>query len=75
MNEQKFYLPQVKHTSVRELERKINELERRYYSSDDPIERQNIKRDITRLRFALNALRSGLRVPEFLLGVLIDHLV
>ena len=74
-NEQEFYLPQVRHTSVRELERKINELERKLYSSSDPIERQNIKRDLTRLRLALNTLRSGLKIPEFLLGVLIDHLV
>jgi len=74
-SEQRFYLPQIKNTSVRELERKINELERKYHSSSDPFERQNIRRNIIRLRLALNALKSGLNIPEFLIGVLIDHLV
>ncbi len=58
-----------------EIERRIEELRQRIEETEDPMERERLKRELELLEMALNTLNTALRLPEFLVGSLLDILV
>ena len=58
-----------------EIERKIQELRMRLETTTDPMERERLEKEILLLEMALNSFNAALRLPEFLVGSLLDVLV
>jgi len=59
----------------REIEDKINQLRAQLIRETNPLIKERLEEDIRRLEIALTVLKSGLKIPELLLGVLLDTLV
>lgn len=59
----------------REIEDKINQLRAQLMRETNPLIKERLEEDIRRLEIALTVLKSGLKIPELLLGVLLDTLV
>ena len=59
----------------REIEQKIQELEMKLQTETDPLEREKLKKEIEMLKMALNALSASMKLPEYLVGELLDVLV
>ncbi len=58
-----------------EIERKIDELYRKLQMTNDPIEREKLSQQILMLTMAINALSFGMKMPEFLIGMLLNTAV
>ncbi len=65
----------TKEPSKEEIQRKILELQQKLETTTDPLEREKLKREIIMLQMALNSLNAALKLPEFLIGSLLDVLV
>mgnify|MGYP007094564059 CR=1 FL=1 len=58
-----------------EIERKIDELYRKLQMTNDPLEREKLSHQILMLTMAMNALIFGMKMPEFLIGMLLNTTV
>ncbi len=58
-----------------EVSRKIDELYNKLAMSNDPYERQQLEQQIVMLTMAMNALVAGMKMPEFLVGMLLNTAV
>jgi len=58
-----------------EIERKIDELYRKLQMTNDPIEREKLSQQILMLTMAINALSFSMKMPEFLIGMLLNTAV
>jgi hypothetical protein len=58
-----------------EVSRKIDELYNKLAMSSDPYERQQLEQQIVMLTMAMNALVAGMKMPEFLIGMLLNTAV
>ncbi|SDG97746.1 hypothetical protein SAMN04488510_102116 [Fervidobacterium changbaicum] len=58
-----------------EIERKIDELYRKLQQTVDPTEREKLFQQILLLTMAINALMVGMRIPELLVGMLLNTTV
>lgn len=65
----------IEEDTRREIEDKINQLRAQLIRETNPLIKERLKEDIRRLEIALTVLKSGLKIPELLLGVLLDTLV
>ncbi|MDI3517657.1 MAG: hypothetical protein PWP09_1723 [Thermotogota bacterium] len=59
--------------SKSEVSERIRALYRKLQQATDPQEREKLEREILLLQMALNALMAGLKIPEFLVGLLLDQ--
>jgi len=59
--------------SKNDVSERIRSLYRKLQQTADPAEREKIEREIILLQMALNALVAGLKIPEFLVGLLLDQ--
>ena len=59
--------------SKNDVSEKIRSLYRELQQTVDPAEREKIEREILLLQMALNALIAGLKIPGFLVGILLDQ--
>lgn len=62
----------VKQSKIQE---KIDELYRKIAMTDDPFEIEKLQEQILMLTMAMNALMFGLKMPEFLVGMLLNTAV
>ncbi len=53
---------------------KIEQLYREYQMAQDPLEKEKLMEQILMLTMALNALITGMKIPEFLVGMLLNTL-
>ncbi len=58
-----------------EIGRKIEELYRKLQMTNDPLEREKLSQQILMLTMAMNALIFGMKMPEFLVGMLLNTTV
>ncbi|MEJ5257578.1 MAG: hypothetical protein WHS64_04940 [Fervidobacterium sp.] len=58
-----------------EITRKIDELYRKLQMTQDPVEREKLQQQILLLTMAMNALMFGMKMPEFLIGMLLNTTV
>jgi len=65
----------IEEDTRREIEDKINQLRAQLMRETNPLIKERLEEDIRRLEIALTVLKSGLKIPELLLGVLLDTLV
>lgn len=65
----------IEEDTRREIEDKINQLRAQLIRETNPLIKERLEEDIRRLEIALTVLKSGLKIPELLLGVLLDTLV
>ncbi|MCD6449698.1 MAG: hypothetical protein J7L34_04235 [Thermotogaceae bacterium] len=61
--------------SKQEIERKIQELQQRITQTQDPLEREKLERELTLLEMALSSFKASLKLPQFLIGSLLDTMV
>ncbi len=61
----------ISQDNVRE---KIDQLYREYQIAQDPLEKERLMEQILLLTMALNALMTGMKIPEFLVGMLLNTL-
>ncbi|MGB9615596.1 MAG: hypothetical protein ACP5KD_05570 [Fervidobacterium sp.] len=57
------------------IEQKIDELYRKLSTTNDPVEREKLQQQILMLTMAMNALMFGMKIPEILIGALINTTV
>ncbi|MFN4267258.1 MAG: hypothetical protein ACK4EZ_00255 [Fervidobacterium pennivorans] len=58
-----------------EIERKIDELYRKLQQTVDPTEREKLLQQILLLTMAINALMAGMKIPELLVGIILNTTV
>ncbi|ANE42190.1 hypothetical protein IM42_04075 [Fervidobacterium sp. SC_NGM5_O18] len=58
-----------------EIERKIDELYRKLQQTVDPTEREKLLQQILLLTMAINALMAGMKIPELLVGIILNATV
>lgn len=57
------------------IQQKIDELYRKLAYEKDPLEREKLSEQIIVLTMAMNALMFGMKMPEFLIGMLLNTVV
>lgn len=57
------------------IQQKIDELYRKLSMTNDPVEREKLQQQILLLTMAMNALVFGMKMPEFLVGMLLNTTV
>lgn len=57
------------------IQQKIDELYRKLAYEKDPLEREKLSEQIIMLTMAMNALMFGMKMPEFLIGMLLNTVV
>ncbi len=57
-----------------QIKNRIDELKLKMENTTDPVERERLQREITLLELALNSFKASLKLPQFLIGALIDTL-
>ncbi|HOJ94630.1 MAG TPA: hypothetical protein PK390_05290, partial [Fervidobacterium nodosum] len=57
------------------IEQKIDELYRKLSTTNDPLEAEKLQQQILMLTMAMNALMFGMKIPELLVGMLLNTTV
>ncbi|MEN3042568.1 MAG: hypothetical protein ABDH59_04605 [Fervidobacterium sp.] len=57
------------------IQQKIDELYRKLSITNDPFEKEQLQQQILLLTMAMNALSFGMKIPEFLVGMLLNTTV
>ncbi|HOK87204.1 MAG TPA: hypothetical protein PKI14_06445 [Fervidobacterium sp.] len=58
-----------------EVSEKIDELYRKLSTTSDPYEREKLEQQVIMLTMAMNALMFGMKMPEILIGMLLNTVV